>query len=141
MKRPNPGTDGFMGRSDACARAEVVEPGLHEEGLIEAPGIDDVAIDSPTDGSIPEPDTAQLMDGVGKFCISLRRDAGLDRDADRTGVDKVVGLGCRVRHLKRAGLSRCARRAKRSVIGDRSLQDVETADGRIADGESAWRYS
>ena len=47
-----------VGGGDALAGAEVVEPGLHDEGLVEVLGVGGVAVDAPADGAVAETDAA-----------------------------------------------------------------------------------
>ena len=46
--------DGGVGGGDALAGAQVVQPGLHDEGLVEVLGVDGVAVDAPADGAVTE---------------------------------------------------------------------------------------
>ena len=47
-----------VGEGDALAGAEVVEPGLHDEGFVEAVGSVTSRIDAPADGAVAETDAA-----------------------------------------------------------------------------------
>ncbi len=80
------GVDGVLdlavGEGCALAGAEVVEPGLHDEGLVEVGGVDGVAEDAPADGAVAEADAAELVDGAGELGVVVDGDEVFDGDAD-----------------------------------------------------------
>ena len=126
--------DLFVGGGDALAGAEVVEPGLHDEGLVEMFGIGGVAVDAPADGAVAEADVAELMDGVGEGGVVGEGDAELDGDADGAGECGVVGGvgGGEGSELRGGALPLIG-----SVVGERALEDVEAVDEGKGDEQAA----
>src|ERR1700677_2187545 len=96
VKGADLGANLLVGGGDAFAGAEVVEPGFHDEGLVEVLGIDGVAVDAPADRAIAETYAAELVDDVSKLSVVFRSDTVFDRDADGA----VGGFGVR-RKLRR----------------------------------------
>src|SRR5580704_345372 len=54
VESPDFVADLLIGGGDSLAGAEVVEPGLHDEGLVEVLGVVGVTVDAPADGSVAE---------------------------------------------------------------------------------------
>src|ERR1700677_4180917 len=65
----------LVGGGDAFARAEVVEPGFHDEGLVEMLWVDGIAVDAPADRAIAETYAAELVDDASKLSVVFGRDA------------------------------------------------------------------
>ena len=106
----------------AFAGTEVVEPGLHEEGLVEVLGVGGVAEDAPADGAVAKADVAELVDGLGELGVAVGGDAVVDGDADGA-------VGWLLRHAGDGDeFGGGALPLIGSEIRDGALQDVEAAD-------------
>ena len=104
----------------ALAGAEVVEPGFHDEGLVEEFGVLGVAEDAPPDGSVAEADVAELVDGAGELGVAGNRDGVLDGDADGSGEWGFVGEAVDVGELRGRILP-----LVRGEVGHGAAEDVE----------------
>src|ERR1700733_8645844 len=97
MKRPDAGANLLIGSSNAFARTQIVEPGLHDEGLVEVFRVNRVSVDAPANGSIAEADATQLMNGMGEIRIVCSGNAVFDGDAHGTvgwfGVESQLWCG------------------------------------------------
>jgi len=113
--------------SDAFAGAEIVEPGFHDEGLVEMLWVDGIAVDAPANRAIAEAYAAEPVDGVSKLGIAFGRYAVVDRDADGA----VGGFGVR-RKLRRGAFPLIGR-----VVRHWPLQDVEAACKGKGDQQAA----
>ena len=128
------GVDGVLdlavGEGCAFAGAEVVEPGLHEEGFVDMVGVGGVAEDAPADGAVAKADAAELVDGAGEFGVVVDGDAVFDGDADGAfgGSRRHAGdgdeLGCGAFPLVGG------------VVGGGALEDFEAMHERKRDEEA-----
>lgn len=122
--------DDAVGGGDAFAGAEVVEPGLHEKGLVEDLGVAGVAVDAPADGAVAEADAAELVDDVGELDVALEGDVVLDGDAD--GAFGEICFGAREGGDLRGGAGPLVG----GEVGQGALQDVEAPDKRKRDEQA-----
>ncbi len=109
----------------AFSGAQEVEPGLHEEGLVEVLGVGGIAVDAPADSAVTEADVAELVDGLGEFGVVFGGDAVVDGDTDGAVggllLDAGDGDDLRGGALPLVGCE----------VGDRTLQNVEALDDGV----------
>src|ERR1700753_4290616 len=67
---------------EALPLAQILEPRLRDEGLIQMTRVGCILVDAPANGSIPQPHVSQLVDGLGKGSIVQGIDMIVDRHAD-----------------------------------------------------------
>ena len=110
-------------------RAQVIEPRLHDERLVQMLRIDRIPVDPPSHRSIPQPDPAQLMNRLRELRIILHRNPILNRDSHRP-----------IRRLSLQHKLRCrSPRLERRMVRHRPLQNPKTPHKRIRNQQTASR--